>query len=104
MTDKEIENEAEQYADTVDGYDVKTYSISDIEQAYITGHKKGFQRGIKAQINFTTVSDAPLMQNEQLEHATEIIRNLLEWWGIYGVESPRYQHLCNEAESFLKEV
>lgn len=32
---------AEEYADSVDGYEIKTYSISDIEQAFLAGFKAG---------------------------------------------------------------
>ena len=34
---EELKQKAEKYSDNVEGYDVKTYSISDIEQAYIAG-------------------------------------------------------------------
>lgn len=37
MTKEELKHKAEEYSDSVEGYDVKTYSISDIEQAYIAG-------------------------------------------------------------------
>lgn len=36
----EKEAEAEKYADSVDGYEIKTYSISDIEQAFLAGYNK----------------------------------------------------------------
>ena len=38
MTDEEM---AEEYADSVEGYEIKTYSISDIEQAFLAGLKAG---------------------------------------------------------------
>lgn len=38
MTDEEM---AEEYADSVDGYEIKTYSTSDIEQAFLAGFKAG---------------------------------------------------------------
>lgn len=40
---------------------------------------------------------------EKLAKAKDIIRDLLEWNRIYGVERHKYQHRCNEAEAFLKE-
>ena len=38
MKDEEM---AEEYADSVEGYEIKTYSISDIEQAFLAGLKAG---------------------------------------------------------------
>ena len=40
MTDKE---KAEEYADNIDGYEIKTYSTTDIEQAFLAGLKAGRQ-------------------------------------------------------------
>ena len=40
MKDEEM---AEEYADSVEGYEIKTYSISDIEQAFLAGLKAGRQ-------------------------------------------------------------
>lgn len=38
MKDEEL---AEEYADSVEGYEIKTYSTSDIEQAFLAGLKAG---------------------------------------------------------------
>lgn len=35
-----FEKEAEEYADSVEGYEIKTYSTSDIEQAFLAGYNK----------------------------------------------------------------
>ena len=36
-------------------------------KAFMAGHSIGFKKGLKAKINTTTVSDAPLEKDKQLE-------------------------------------
>lgn len=39
-----FEKDAEEYADSVDGYEIKTYSISDIDQAFQKGAELGYNK------------------------------------------------------------
>lgn len=45
-----------------------------IEIAFLEAIDIGFAYGIKAKVNTTTISDAPLMEREQLEQAKDIIK------------------------------
>lgn len=65
----------------------------------------GYREALKMKVNTTTISDAPLMEKEQLEQAKEIIRELV---GIidYLNEDEYVKEdfpIIHKAEQFLKE-
>ena len=62
-----FEKEAERYIKTHDDYRVFSLDDADIMQIFKDGAEIGFQKGIKAKINTTTISDAPIKaQSEEI--------------------------------------
>lgn len=68
-----------------------------VEQAYLAGYKEA----LKMKVNTTTISDAPLMEREQLEQAKEIIRMVIDSY--YHEERFQFERDLAKAEQFLKE-
>ena len=70
------------------------------------GYLAGYKEALKAKVNITTISDAPLMEREQLEQAKEIIKNLLilkdDHFGNTKMEWR--VEVTEQAEQFLKEI
>lgn len=60
----------------------------------------GYKEALKAKVITTTVSDAPLMEREQLEQAKGIIKGFID----AEDGSVQYYDLLNKAEQFLKEL
>ena len=87
-----FEKEAEDFADSKKSFwrQGKT-CIESVIQAYQKGAEFGFQKGIKARINTTTISDCPIKDEE----AKNIIQELLD-------NSDEYAR--QRAIDFLKEV
>lgn len=52
----------------------KIYDV--IEKAFYEGIDIGFESGIKAKVNITTISDAPLMKKESM---TDKQKNCIDW-------------------------
>ena len=52
----------------------KIYDV--IEKAFYEGMDIGFESGIKAKLNITTISDAPLMKKEPM---TDKQKNCIDW-------------------------
>lgn len=71
-----------------------------IEKAFIEALNIGFAYGIKTKVNTTTISDAPLMEREQLEQAKEIIKQLM----YASRDCIAWYCLCDKAKQFLKEI
>ena len=67
------------------------------------GYNKGKADGLKAKINITTISDAPLEAEKQLNKAKKIIRIFLGFADAFGF-SPSLDKYITEAEQFLKEI
>ena len=76
---------------------VKEQAKKEIIEAYLTGYKEA----LKMKVNTTTISDAPLMEKEQLEQAKEIIKKLLNH--ILMPEGFENGEIIKQAEQFLKE-
>lgn len=68
-----------------------------IEKAFIEALNIGFAYGIKTKVNTTTISDAPLMEREQLEQAKEIIKQFLNDYPVITKE------LLDKLEQFIKD-
>lgn len=60
MRKSRFEEEAAEYIKTHDDYRVFALDDADIMQIFKDGAEIGFQKGIKAKINTTTISDAPI--------------------------------------------
>lgn len=60
MRKSRFEKEAAEYIKTHDDYRVFALDDADIMQIFKDGAEIGFQKGIKAKINTTTISDAPI--------------------------------------------
>jgi hypothetical protein len=60
MRKSRFEKEAAEYIKTHDDYRVFALDDADIMQIFKDGAEIGFQKGVKAKINTTTISDAPI--------------------------------------------
>ena len=69
--------------------------------SYAKGYIAGTTEALKARINTTTISDAPLEKDKQLEKARSIVHRLLvviqkhKWWDYTVID---------EARAFMSEV
>lgn len=67
MRKSRFEEEAAEYIKTHDDYRVFSLDDADVMQIFKDGAEIGFQKGIKAKINTTTISDAPIKaQSEEM--------------------------------------
>ena len=79
-----LEEKAEQFADNIGGLELTCSLLAskDKGHAYRLGRYEGYlagvKEGLKMKVNITTISDAPLMEREQLERAKKIIEELHE--------------------------
>lgn len=85
-----FEKEAEDYSDSVEGYDLKTYSISDIKEAYIAG---ATENGIQ----WHKVADGDLPKDEDFKWCISDIGNpyVARWSEILNCwEGTMCQEVC----------
>lgn len=69
MRKSRFEEEAAEYIKTHDDYRVFSLDDADVMQIFKDGAEIGFQKGIKAKINTTTVSDCPIKaQSEEMAY------------------------------------
>lgn len=80
MCKSRFEKEAAEYIKTHDDYRVFALDDADVMQIFKDGAEFGFQKGIKAKINTTTISDCPI--KPQLEE-------------MMGCEVSNLSNLCN---------
>ena len=76
-----FEKEAAEYIKTHDDYRVFALDDADVMQIFKDGAEIGFQKGIKAKINTTTISDAPInleKENAELKAKIEELKKLIE--------------------------
>ena len=93
-----FEKEAEEWLQGIEGDDcVIITDREERKQAYVAGYKEA----LKMKVNTTTISDAPLMEREQLEQAKEIIKFLIN---PQLLDKPQYYEWRLKAEQFLKGV
>ena len=72
--------------------------------SYAKGYIEGTTEALKARINTTTISDAPLEKDKQLTKAKEIIRSLCACLEDFDEDTIAFYKQCiDEAEAFLKE-
>lgn len=72
------------------------------------GYLAGIKEGLKMKVNTTTISDAPLMDREQLEQAKEFLEKFCSYY-MYDCYATRkdydaFEELKKQAEQFLKEI
>ena len=105
------EKKAVEYTDSVeekkhwsDEYDSNTvFTREEVEQAYIAGYKEA----LKVRINTTSISDAPLMEKEQLAQAKKLLKEFCSYY-MYDCDAIRkdceaFEELKRKAEQFLEE-
>jgi hypothetical protein len=81
MRKSRFEEEAAEYIKTHDDYRVFALDDADIMQIFKDGAEIGFQKGIKAKINTTTISDAPInleKENAELKAQIEELKKYYE--------------------------
>lgn len=81
MCKSRFEEEAAEYIKTHDDYRVFALDDADVMQIFKDGAEIGFQKGIKAKINTTTISDAPInleKENAELKAQIEELKKYYE--------------------------
>ena len=81
-------------------------NFNDLKQAYTAGYKEA----LKAKVNVTFISDAPLMEKEQLKRARELLEEFCSYY-MYDCDATRedktyeaFEELKEESEAFLEEL
>lgn len=81
----------------------RTSPIGEVVQAFQNGAEFGFAHGLKAKINTTTISDAPLENEKRLTEAKEIIKEYICLSLQEDKDIDANVKLFQKAETFLKE-
>ena len=104
-----LEEKAEQFADNISGLELtcSLLSAKDKSHAYRLGRYDGFLAGLKAglkmKVNTTTISDAPLMEKEQLEQAKEVMRSAIDALYSGGTDTEMMDRCEEILKQFLEE-
>lgn len=93
------EKKAEEWLQGIEGDDcVIITDREERKQAYVAGYREA----LKMKVNITTISDAPLMEKEQLEQAKEIIKRFVKWFD-YISESEKWKTIVADARKLLED-
>lgn len=94
------ERKAEEWLQGIEGDDcVIITDREERKQAYVAGYREA----LKMKVNITTISDAPLMEREQLEQAKEILKRFVKWFD-YISESENWKPIVDDACKLLEEL